>query len=379
MDLLVLGEFVGGERVLRGVAGIERNISELVGRTDPRDMTYCGLAADGKIGPAVPDTLADPVTRALPVTHELGVRSYVGVPIRLTGGRVYGTLCCFRYQPDPDISPADLGLVTVVAGLIAQRIEEEREADVLASAAREQISALIDGGQPRMVFQPIIDLARGTVSAVEALSRFDGDPPEGPDVWFARADEAGCGPKLEAAAVRSSLSWMAELPETLVMNINVGAGALSDGLVQQELLGAPLERVVLEVTEQNLIEHPDESEDFLSRARELGAKVAIDDLGAGYAGLHRILDLRPDVIKLDRRMVSGLDQDPVKYALVGSTASFAASTGATVVAEGVEHEPELEALRSLAVSHAQGYHLGRPSTAPWRELPADHRVIPERS
>jgi EAL domain-containing protein (putative c-di-GMP-specific phosphodiesterase class I) len=379
MDLMILGEFVDGERVMRRVVAEDPAMSELVGTSEPRDMTYCGLAADGRIGPVIEDTAQNALTCDLPTTRDLGVRSYAGVPITLSGGEIYGTLCCFGYEPARHPSPTQLGLLAVVSGLIAHRIEEERAAELHATAARGQIRRMIDDGQPAMVFQPIIDLNTGMISGVEALSRFSTDPPASPDRWFAAARDAGCGAELEVAAIRVALGWLPEVPDNQCLNLNVGAAALGDTAVQDELLEAPLDRITLEVTEQDLVDRPEQTRVFIERARDLGARIAIDDFGAGYAGLTRVLELHPDVIKLDRALVSGVDRDPARAALVGATATFASSIGSEVVAEGVETPTELDALQGIGVSHAQGYHLGRPMTAPWRRFARDERIVPPRS
>ena len=109
-------------------------------------------------------------------------------------------------------------------------------------------------------------------------------------------------------------------------------------------------------------------------------RIAVDDAGSGYSSLAHILKLAPDFIKLDRELVSGIDLDPVRRALAASLVTFAADTGAEIVAEGVETEDELEVLRRLGVRYAQGYHLGRP--APLHALAnRDHpkRVKPLRA
>ena len=95
--------------------------------------------------------------------------------------------------------------------------------------------------------------------------------------------------------------------------------------------------------------------------RQKGTRISIDDTGSGYSSLAHILKLAPDLIKLDRDLVSGIDVDPVRRALAAALVSFAAETGTQVVAEGVETEDELVVLRQLGVRYAQGYYLGRPA------------------
>jgi EAL domain-containing protein (putative c-di-GMP-specific phosphodiesterase class I) len=371
MDLMFVGEFVNGQRVMRNVDADDPFLRGLAGVSEPKDSTYCGLIAEGRIPQVVADASCHDLTRQMEVTERLGVRSHIGVPITMSDGEVFGTLCCFAHEPDRELVGTKVGLVALVAGLIATHIEDERAAELNSTMVRTRIHSMVEAGQPSMVFQPIVELATGTVSGHEALARFDTDPPAPPDVWFESASEAGCGPELEAAAIRAALRWLPEMPQNQCMNLNVGAASLGDPGVQDELLRAPLERITLEITEQSLLERPEQSHRFIATSRELGARLAIDDLGAGYSGLHRVLELSPDVIKLDRKLVSGLDQDPVRLALVRAAATFASSIGSEVVAEGVEHAAELAVLRQIGVTHAQGNRLGRPVAAPWRSRAPD--------
>jgi EAL domain-containing protein (putative c-di-GMP-specific phosphodiesterase class I) len=131
---------------------------------------------------------------------------------------------------------------------------------------------------------------------------------------------------------------------------------------------APAGRLILELTEHTAIEDYAKLVAALRVLRRAGTRIAIDDTGSGYSSLGHILKLAPDFIKLDRDLVSGIDVDPVRRALAASLVSFAAETGAQIIAEGVETEDELHVLRRLGVRNAQGYHLGRPAPL---EAPAD--------
>jgi EAL domain-containing protein (putative c-di-GMP-specific phosphodiesterase class I) len=126
-----------------------------------------------------------------------------------------------------------------------------------------------------------------------------------------------------------------------------------------------LNRIVVEVTEHTSI---DEDDDSVLAAREhlwaLGVRLAVDDAGAGYGSLRRILALAPDLIKIDRSLISGVDADPIRGSMVSAVVMFALQSGAALVAEGVETAAELDVLRVLAVDHAQGYFIARPSTDP---------------
>jgi EAL domain-containing protein (putative c-di-GMP-specific phosphodiesterase class I) len=95
-----------------------------------------------------------------------------------------------------------------------------------------------------------------------------------------------------------------------------------------------------------------------------GIRIAVDDTGAGYAGLHRILTLCPHILKLDTTLTRGIDIDPIRRALATALVTFAGEIGASIIAEGIETPEELTMLRQIGISWAQGYHLGRPGPLP---------------
>jgi EAL domain-containing protein (putative c-di-GMP-specific phosphodiesterase class I) len=103
---------------------------------------------------------------------------------------------------------------------------------------------------------------------------------------------------------------------------------------------------------------------YLDRFRARGFRIAVDDAGAGYAGLQHILSLRPDVIKLDIALTRNVDTDPARRALSACLARFADEIGAEVIAEGIETAAELDTLQSLGIRWGQGFYLGRPALLP---------------
>lgn len=217
-------------------------------------------------------------------------------------------------------------------------------------------------------FQPIVDLARGVTVGFEALARFDSAPERSPAVWFAAAREHGYRARLEAAALRSALRARDALPANCFLSINVSPDLLRDELIravwrEQGDLGG----VVVELTEQSPIESYAALEGDLAALRAAGALIAVDDAGAGYAGLRHLLGLRPAIIKLDRELVCDIDLDQAKLTLVEMLGTFADRIDAWVLAEGVERQGELDALARLGVPLAQGYLLARPAR-PWTDV-----------
>jgi EAL domain-containing protein (putative c-di-GMP-specific phosphodiesterase class I) len=227
----------------------------------------------------------------------------------------------------------------------------------------EGLAAVIAGGGVRAEFQPVIDLARASVVGYEALARFDGPVPS-PLPWFEAAHLHGRLVELEAVALRSALAAHASLPTNTFLTVNIGPGSIDSPLVREVWEDHPaLGGVVIELTEHERIDSYASLEPALNRLRSAGALLAIDDAGAGYAGLQHVLSLRPDIIKLDRALVEGLDRDEAKRTLVEMIGTLAGRLDAWLLAEGIETGEELDVLVALGVPLAQGYFLGRPGPA----------------
>ena len=246
---------------------------------------------------------------------------------------------------------------------LARRYDPEHVL-VVTSEQRAEFAELLESPDAiTPVFQPIVSLETGEVIAYEALARFDdGQSPRPPTWWFAQAHRFGLGAKLEAEAIRAALE-APDRPVGLSLSVNVSPSALSSPEVQA-VLPDRLNKVIFEITEQERIIHPHELQETLRPLRERGARVAVDDAGAGYAGLQQIMRMNADFIKLDRALISNVHLDQAKTALIGSLVDFAASTGAEVCAEGIETLDELRTLVGLGVSCGQGYVLARPAP-PW--------------
>jgi EAL domain-containing protein (putative c-di-GMP-specific phosphodiesterase class I) len=213
-----------------------------------------------------------------------------------------------------------------------------------------------------MAYQPIADLRNGAVVGCEALARFADPPYRPPNEWFAEADEVGMGPEFELVAVGLGIAGFSFLESTMFLSLNVSPlVAISDAFFES-VRAAPLDRVVVELTEHTRIEDYEASMLAFERLRSSGIRIAVDDAGAGYAGLQHILRLRPDIVKLDQGLTGGIDTDAAKRALVGSLVSFALEIGAVLVAEGIETPEQLSVLRDLGVPWGQGYFLGRPQS-----------------
>jgi EAL domain-containing protein (putative c-di-GMP-specific phosphodiesterase class I) len=212
-----------------------------------------------------------------------------------------------------------------------------------------------------VVLQPIADLQTGRIEFVEALSRFVATPHRSPDQWFAQAHRVGLGAELELAAVQNAVAMMDHLPGHVSLCINIGPSGLRSGTLLELIPQRHRRRVILEITEHESLE-PLVLDGPLEEMRDAGIRIAVDDAGSGYAGLSMLLRIEPEVVKLDRELVRGIDHDPVRRALARALVLFAEEDGvATIVAEGIETEAEAAALVALGVRFGQGYFLARPS------------------
>jgi EAL domain-containing protein (putative c-di-GMP-specific phosphodiesterase class I) len=210
-----------------------------------------------------------------------------------------------------------------------------------------------------LAFQPIIDVASGTVVAVEALARFH--DAASPLAVLRAADDLGLGAEVEALTVRKALTEKFRVPDGVLLSINVAPARLLADPVKSLIMNADLTGVVLELTEHALPPAPEAMRPVIEKLREKGALVALDDTGAGYQGIQQVAELRPDWVKIDRSLVTGAATDSVRRASLQMFGRVSRRVGALAVAEGVESEEDLETLRELEIPLAQGYLLGAPS------------------
>lgn len=360
MELSFVSRLAGDEQTFAYVSAAGESPALSAGTTAAAAAGYCGRMVEGELPNLLPDLRRDLRTAAMPVTTALDLGSYAGVPIRLADGRLYGTLCCLSQNPRQGLGERDAAFLRVLAQLAADQLERLEAAEATQREVRERVRTALDGGIS-IVTQPVIDLRSGAVVGREALSRFAGPPHRGPDQWFTEAAEAGLGVELELAAMRAALAQLPLLPDGQFLSVNLSPEYLTRPETLALLATAPLDRIVVEVTEHAPVRDYPALAVALAPLRSRGLRLAVDDAGAGYASLHHIVRLDPDLIKLDRALTAGIGTDPGGAALVVALLAFARDRGAHLLAEGIETEDQLGLLRSLGVTLGQGYHLGRPA------------------
>ena len=361
MEVAFVGRFDAGRRHFAYVDSDVSFCPVRAGDSDELEASYCARVVDGRIPELVPDVQALRDAVDLPVTP-YPVGAHVSVPLRRLDGTAFGTLCCFSRTPDEQLRERDLSVLRLVADVIEPHLRFLISHEESADLASSRVVGVLAGGGPRIALQPIVDLREDRVAGFEALARFPHEPGWTPDRWFAEAHGVLHGVALEAAAVAAALRTVDRLPADATLSVNVSAEALcASEAIPAILADGPGERLVVEITEHQRVARSEILDARLRALRETGARIAVDDAGSGYAGLEHILHLRPEVLKLDRVLVQGVAHHAGRRAMCEAMVQFTRSTGAQLVAEGVETEADLDMLRRLGVDLAQGFLLGRPT------------------
>ncbi len=361
MEVAFVSEFTRGRRVFRYVDTSWAKNPVRVGEGDPLEESYCARIVDGRMPELMNDAKMNACAAELPVTFAIPVGAHMSVPIRLSDGSVYGTFCCFSRSADNSLNLRDLNLMRVFAELAGKMIERERAINRDHHDIHARIMQVLRGDGMNIVYQPIYDLEKAAIAGFESLARFAPTPGRTPDRWFTDAHAVGLGVELELMAIEQAMQMLPHLGDGLDLGINASPDTIVDARLEQLLSGLDsVNQVVLEITEHAAVERYEEIASCLRPYRSRGLKIAVDDAGAGYASFRHILNLEPDRIKLDMSLTRDIDIDPARRALAAALIHFAADTGSTLVAEGVETAAEVATLIELGVAKAQGYFLGRP-------------------
>lgn len=354
-----VGEWRGGPSGVRVMRGVSSAVPIPVGRgaTEPLDGTFCQRILDGRLPRVIPDTALEPEAMALPITTLLPIGSYVGVPVVLSDGQLYGTLCCLSPTPDRALSERDADFLAAIADSMSRVLEAELKQQAARSGLVARLDPVLRGRGLQVVYQPVVALRDGSLAGVEALARFGSDGAGSPEAWFRDAGQAGLTCELELAAAQAALATAPSVPGFLALNFSattICSPAFATLMEQHDP-----QRLVVEVSEHEQIPDYGAVLDALRPWRTRGLRVAVDDAGAGFASLRHVVLLAPDLIKLDLSLVRGIDTDRTRQALASALTTFAHTAGAQVVAEGVETAQERDVLESAGVTLVQGWLFSR--------------------
>jgi EAL domain-containing protein (putative c-di-GMP-specific phosphodiesterase class I)/GGDEF domain-containing protein len=241
-----------------------------------------------------------------------------------------------------------------------------------AAAAVERVARLreiLATEQIRTLVHPVFRLSDMEVIGYEALSRGPADSEfERPDKLFAVAYDADLVLRLERVCRKKALEAAKGMPADRLLFVNIEPEAVGDPQLRDIITASALEgtdfgpsAIVLEITERTAIADFAAFRSTLEYVRALGFGVAVDDAGAGYGSLQCLAEVKPEWLKVDLSLVRGCDSDDVRAGLIEALVTFSARVGAKLIAEGVESEEELAALRGYGVEYAQGFLLALPS------------------
>ncbi len=212
-----------------------------------------------------------------------------------------------------------------------------------------------------IAFQPVCDLKTREVIGYEALARFPGWAVTTPRQWFEQAIELGLQQALELLAATTALEQLDRLEEQAFLSVNLSPATAASKAFADLASTVPSSRLVLEITENAAVDNYMRFTGAIDHLRSLGVRIALDDAGAADVGLHHLVEIRPDIVKIDTTVIHGIADDELRQAVAYAYASLSKRAGAISLAEGIETEAEYSMLSSMEVDAGQGYLLGRPA------------------
>lgn len=364
MPVAYLSQFDGDRLVFRNVSA--PGLEDLVKPGDSMLLTdtYCRHVQSGALPNLIPDTAQEPICQTLPITQSVPIGSHISLPIDQADGTIFGMFCCLSPVPNPNLNERDLQVMATFAGLVTRQVQFEEDARRATLEQQTWGLDLLERQAFSPVFQPLVQLDSRKLVGVEALTRFDDS--RGTETVFLHMAEAGLGLDLELATMARAFDAATGIARHIYLSVNASPSLICDTRFRNALASAPASQTVVEITEHSLPEDEIVLRRHIDALRGDGVRIAIDDVGAGYSGLQRLAQVSPDILKLDRALVSGVDNSRTQRAVVAALVNFAAETRAQVLVEGVETEEEAACLRALGVEMAQGWLFGKP--APFEHL-----------
>jgi len=364
-----------GDAVLRAIAGCLCNI------VGPRDA----LARTG--GDEFSVLLENVNAEAAVALGEQMRRALYGVAVpfglaRISAGVAWGAAgesgWSIRDQADEALDRAKQNgrdRIEAAASAAASTAALPAQAPAPARRIEQAVRDLVEAGAVRAVYQPVVRLRDREVVGYEALARPYGSPVDSSvEALFAAAHRTGLSRDLDWLCRRAAVQDAHTLPPRPLF-INVGVSALLDPLhdVDQMLLVLRWARrepraVVLEITEREVVSDLRRFEEVIATYREHGFRFAIDDVGEGHSTLEVLAASNPEYIKVARSLTIACDRVGPRSA-IHAVVAFARSSGAAIIAEGIENQEHAQLMGEMGVDLGQGWHLGRPQPAPGRETP----------
>jgi EAL domain-containing protein (putative c-di-GMP-specific phosphodiesterase class I) len=267
-----------------------------------------------------------------------------------------------RVRDDPRVRPARSLLRGIQEAARLVGVRQSRDKQLLV----QQLKRLLANGGLRAVFQPVVDIQTSFVLGYEALIRGPvGSALESPNLLFAAARDGGLELELENLCLEQVFS---DLPAPVLerkLFVNASCRLLQHAVFLDERnlesIRAAHSRVVMEISEKEIVRDYGAFREVLERLRRAGLEIAIDDAGSGYSGLESILQMCPEYIKVADTIVNGLHADGIKRQIITALTGLGRQIKAAIIAEGIEEDVDLKSLLELGVEYGQGFLLGRPA------------------
>lgn len=303
-----------------------------------------------------------------------GFRNELHRALQLNSGQVF-----YPYLRGPSRLPAGIsveirnpqfGLSTQLRRLVNEaRRDCQHDNEAARRASRNELLETILDHRIYSVYEPIVEVESKTVFGYEALARGpEGSAFHSPVAMFAAAAKFELVFELDCVCRESGLRGAVDFPKGTKLFLNILPTTIHDPAFREDKLIQTLERrdlaptdVVFEISEQESIASFGAFREMRDYYRNLGFQFALDDTGTGYAGLEELLELEPDYIKIDRAMVSGVDQDPARQDVLAALLQLADKMGSQVIGEGLDTLEELDMLGRLGIRFGQGWLFGRPT------------------
>jgi EAL domain-containing protein (putative c-di-GMP-specific phosphodiesterase class I) len=313
-------------------------------------------------------------------TEMPGFRQELGRSLSADGGQVF-----YPFLRGPSQLPVGMaveirnpqyGIATQLRRVLDEaRGDYRHEAESARRSVRRELLETILDGRIYSVYEPIVEVESRTVFGYEALARGpEGTAFHSPLALFSTAEDHDLVFELDGVCRESGLRGAIDFPAGTKLFLNIRPTTIHDPAFREDRLIETLERsqlspsdVVFEISEQESIRSFGAFREMRDYYRNLGFQFALDDTGAGYAGLEELLELEPDYIKIDRAMVSGVDQDPARQDVLAALLTLADKMGAQVIGEGLDTLEELEMLGRLGIRFGQGWLFGHPTPLRARE------------
>ncbi len=329
------------------------------GAGEPLGPAVTARLAHGDLNPWVDSPRSGLSRSRVAELRRAGVGAIVYLPVYKNGAPVGVIIVCGSDAEGSDIL-RQMASLSEVAAVMRALLGTEASTRLARKESRAHVERVIRDAAFEPVFQPIVDLINGRWAGFEALTRFDDDTP--PARMFAAARACGMQKELELATLRAALLAAELLPEDAWLSVNVSAGLLATEPDISKLLATVDRELVIEVSDDGSVDDLVAVRASLS-GQNMTARLAVDDSGAGAMTPRRLMECRPDFVKLDIALVRNVDMDTWGQQLIHGLKTFARAAGGSLIAEGIETIAERDALARLGVPFGQGFLFGRPSPA----------------